>query len=480
MKNKRHVLAIPFRVRFTLYTLCVLAMVSTKGIAQSNQKASRQQLDGIAAVIGDYILLDSDIERSYQQLLMQQQAAQQDDSLLPITRCQVAETLYESRLFAHHSKQDSIPFNQAEVDQKIDQQISYMKQQLGGIDKVLAFYNKPTIQSFKKELKEINTINSRSEAMRNHIVSQVEVSPDEIAFFYRNLSEDQIPEVGTTVELAQLVLEPKPSDQEEKRVVDKLNALREDVLYNGMSFATRAVMHSQDPGSSDKGGKYTITRETPFAKEFKDNAFSLQEGEVSRPFQTDFGWHILTVDKIRGREVDVRHILIVPQITTTSLQKAQEKLTLIRDSIANNTLSFKEAVKRYSDQIETKRNDGKLINPQTRGTSFELTKLDPILYSQLEGLQENQISPVIIDQDRQGRKKFKILTILNKTPEHKADFQKDYTKIREIALVQKQQQFLTQWKKDRLKKTYTRFVPRHCQCVYDIPWCENPTYPVVR
>ena len=146
---------------------------------------------------------------------------------------------------------------------------------------------------------------------------------------------------------------------ERDRIINKLKTFREDILERGSSFASKAILYSQDPGSRSSGGKYTLHRKRPrMVKEFRDEAFSLEEGEISEPFKTDFGWHILKVDKIRGQEVDVRHILLTPKIESNQLKDAKKKLDSVRKRIIDNEISFKEAALVFSDEKETKFNGG--------------------------------------------------------------------------------------------------------------------------
>ena len=427
----------------------------------------RVKIDGVAAVIGEHVILDSDIAIAYQQLLSE------GVSKKDVSRCELAGSLFENKLYAHHAVQDSILVADGEVNAMVDQQVGYMTQQLGTIDKVLSFYKKSSVEDFKKELFEINKANKLADKMRASIVESVEVTPEEVREFFDAIPEDERPLFGTELELAQIVIEPEIPDEEEQKVIDRLNEFRVDIVENGSSFATKAVLYTMDPGSKSTGGKYTLNRKAGFAKEFKDMAFSLPEGEVSEPFKTEFGWHILKVDKIRGEDVDVRHILLIPDVTTESVKNAKTQIDSIRKEIVAGRLDFQEAARKFSDEKETKEDGGLLINPTTGDTHFELTKIDPILYDQVSRLKNNEVSLVIPDQDRQGRQKFKLITVLNRYDEHIADYSKDYLKIRELALRKKQIEAIKKWQEEKIMDTYIKVNGEYRDCDFSGNWLKK-------
>jgi len=368
--------------------------------------ASRIKIDGVSAVIGDYVILDSDIDKTIVEM------ESQGIDVRGISKCQLLGKLMEDKLYAHHAVQDSLEVNVEEIYATVDQIIDNFTQQLGSIEKVLEFYKKEDEASFRQDIFEINKVQKLSSMMQNQIIENVEVTPEEVRVFFESIPEIDLPTFGTELEISQIVIEPEVSEAEQDRIINQLRTFREDVLERGSSFASKAILYSQDPGSRATGGKYTLNRKRPqMVKEFRDEAFSLEEGEISEPFKTDFGWHILTVDKIRGQEVDVRHILLTPKIEPAQLAEAKKKLDTLSKRIRDNEISFKDAALEFSDEKETKFNGGVLINPQTGDTRFELTNLDPVLYSQIRNLEDNEISAPLVEEDLSGLKKYKILKV---------------------------------------------------------------------
>ena len=177
--------------------------------------------------------------------------------------------------------------------------------------------------------------------MQSKIVDDVEVTPEEVKLFYESIPVVDLPIFGTELEISQIVIEPNVSEEEQNRVINMLNSFKNDVEEKGLSFASKAILYSQDPGSRANGGKYTLHRKRPrMVKEFRDVAFSLEEGEISSPFKTEFGWHILTVEKIRGQQVDVRHILITPNIDESKLTESKKLLDTIRKRILDKEIEL--------------------------------------------------------------------------------------------------------------------------------------------
>ncbi|MCH1472704.1 MAG: peptidylprolyl isomerase [Bacteroidia bacterium] len=440
-------------------------LVSSAGIQAQDALASRIKIDGVSAVIGDYVILDSDVDKTI--LEMESQGI----DVRGISKCQLLGKLMEDKLYAHHAIQDSLEVNVEEVYSTVDQIIDNFTQQLGSIEKVLEFYNKEDEATFRQDIFEINKVQKLSSMMQSQIIENVEVTPEEVRVFFESIPEIDLPTFGTELEISQIVIEPEVSEAEKDRIVNQLRTFREDVLERGSSFASKAILYSQDPGSRATGGKYTLNRKRPqMVKEFRDEAFSLEEGEISEPFKTDFGWHILMVDKIRGQEVDVRHILLTPKIEPAQLAEAKKKLDTIRKRIVDKEISFKDAALAFSSEKETRFNGGVLINPQTGDTRFELTNLDPVLYSQIRNLEDNEISAPLMEEDRSGLKKYKILKVSNRFDEHKADYSTDYVKIKALALKEKQLNTIKEWMQEKIESTYIYLNKSNRNCEFTNNW----------
>ena len=448
--------------------LFLFLFVSFLSIAQNNTSTNRIKVDGVSAVIGDYVILDSDIDKTLVEM------KSQGISTKGITRCQLLGKLMEDKLYAHHAIQDSLEFSVEEIYSSVDQIIDNFTQQLGSIEKVLEFYNKEDESTFRQEIFEINKIQKLSSIMQSQIVEDVEVTPEEVRIFFESIPKNELPTFGTELEISQIVIEPEVSEVEKERIISQLKAFREDVLERGSSFASKAILYSQDPGSRATGGKYTLHRKRPrMVKEFRDEAFSLEEGEISQPFKTDFGWHILKVDKIRGQEVDARHILLTPKIEASQLQEAKTKLDTLRNRLINEEISFKDAALELSDEKETKYNGGVLINPQTGDMRFELTNLDPVLYSQIRNLKDGEISLPIVEEERSGLKKYKILKVSNRFDEHVADYSQDYSRIKSLALKEKQLNLIKDWMLEKIESTYVNVNSESRLCNFTNNWLKK-------
>ncbi|MBC2840027.1 peptidylprolyl isomerase [Robiginitalea sp. SC105] len=428
----------------------------------------RRKLDGISAVVGDYVILDSDVEKTL--IDLKNQGATNDE----ISFCSLLGKLMEDRLYAHQAVQDSILVSDEEVYATSDRYLQQLEQRLGSMEKLLEFYNKESAEDLREELFQINKLQMLSQKMQQKVVGDIKVTPEEVRQFYRAIPEDEKPVFGAEMEIAQIVIKPEIPQAEKQKVIDELNKIKADVEDNGANFRVKAILHSEDEGSRTTGGFYSLTRQTQFVKEFKDVAFSLREGEISEPFETQFGYHILLVEKIRGQELDVRHILMRPEVPSAAMEEARKKLDTIRKQVMDGKYTFAEAARNFSDEKETKFEGGLLRNPETFDTRFELTRMDPALYNQVRNLKDNEISRPLLEEDpRGGPPSYKILQVTNRYDEHQADFARDYLKIQELALRDKQYKAITEWIAERIEDTYISVNETYRDCDFSNNWLKQ-------
>jgi peptidyl-prolyl cis-trans isomerase SurA len=459
--------------------IAVVAMIGVRANAQeilpetapavlkdTVKKFSRQKIDGIIATVGDYIILDSDIDMAYIEM------AAQGNSITSIARCEVLGKLMEDKLYAHQALQDStIVVNDAEINSIMDEKIAMMLEQIGGdMKKVVKYYNKKNEEEFRSFFFEVLKMNKLTSEMQNKVVDGIEITPEEVRTFFNKIPKAELPIFGAEMEVSLIIVEPKVSEEEKQKVINRLKEIRRECLEEGASFTTKAVIYTQDRGSSSKGGYYKINRKTQFVKEFKDVAFSLNEGEISEPFETEYGYHIIYLEKIRGQELELRHILMTPKITDANLKEAKEKAILIRKRIMDNEITFADAARSMSDDKNTRANGGVFLNPRTLDSRFELTKMDPALYSQVSNLKDNEISAPILDEDELGQKRYKLLVVTNRINEHKADYATDYLKIKELALSEKRLQAIEKWSNEKIMETYIKINGEYRNCEFVNNW----------
>ncbi|WP_194767931.1 peptidylprolyl isomerase [Tamlana sp. I1] len=435
----------------------------------TTKSQNAKKVDGVAAVVGDYIVLDSDIKKEREQI----KAA--GGSLEGVDDCNLFGLMLERKLYAHHAIQDSIPVSDAEIRKNVDYQIEqFLQQTNGSMEKLLEFYNKEDEKSFREEMFEINKANELAQRMQAQIIENVEITPEEVRTFFNKIPEEERPVFGTELKVAQIVAEPQVSEEEKQKIIDRLKGFKQDIIENGASFRSKAVLYSDDPGSASKGGKYTLNRKKPkMVKEFRQVAFSLQEGEISEPFETDFGYHIIMLEKIRGQEYDVAHILLIPKVSDKAVAEAKDRLEKVRKRIIDGDITFADAAREVSDEKETKFDGGQLINPTTQDYNFELTRMDPELYSQIQNLKDDELSMVLREEDRTGKVKFKILKITDRIDEHEADYGRDYIKIKDLALDEKKIKAIDAWQEEHILDTYIKISGEYRDCDFSGNWLKK-------
>lgn len=446
-------------------TLLALVTIISYSNVQA-QESTKKRIDGVVGVVGDYAVLDSDIDNAF----IQAKATGYDTS--KISRCEMLGSLLENKLFSHQALQDSLPVMPSEINDRIDEQIAIMVEQVGSIDNVIKYYNKKTYDEFRNTLYDILYENQLASSMQNKIISEITITPEEIRQFYNSIPKDSLPLVGEEVELAEIVIKPEITAEQRQEVIDKLNQIRQEVI-DGSSFTSKVFMHSEDRGTIQTGGFITMDKKSQLVKEFRDAAFSLKEGEISKPFATDYGYHIVFLERISGKNLEVRHILMTPKPTTEAFEKAKKELDELRIRILNKEISFADAARQYSHQEDNKQNGG-IIQDRRGETRFELNRMeDRSLYSLISNLKVGEVSPTTLTTDQLDQSYYRIVKVTNKIPEHYADFVNDYMKIRGVALQAKQHKAIADWVSQTVGDTYIYINEDYHNCTFKSNWLKE-------
>ena len=422
---------------------------------------SAQSIDKIEAVLGDEIILTSEIESQYLQYLSQGNIKSNE------IRCQIVEDLLFQKLLVNQAKLDSLVVSNDEVEDEVNKRLSYFETQLGSVQKVEDYFGKSKA-NIKLELGKVIKDQFMAQKMQTKLTSSLKVTPAEVKESYALLSDAEIPTMPTQVEVAQIVIKPEITDDQKDNIREKLNNFR-DRVYNGEDFKMLATLYSDDPGSAIKGGELGFVNRGDLVPEFERAAFRLKEGEISKVVESQFGYHIVQLIERRGEQINVRHILIKTKVTATALHAAKLKMDNIAKEINEETITFDQAVSEYSDD-ENKSNGGLLLNPNTMSTSHTLEDMAPALRLVIEKLKENQVSSPAIIQMQDENKAYRILRLNKRTEQHKANLVDDFSKIKEYSINAKKQETLEKWKSITIAKTYIKLSDEIAKCELAKNW----------
>ena len=412
-------------------------------------------------------MLDSDIAKFKLEL------ENSSEGKIKISDCEMLEQLMLQKLLAHHAVVDSIVVSDAEVDSQVDRNIQFFSQEYGSIEKVVEAYGFNDIDDLKKELFGIEKENALIQREQSQITENIDVTPEEIRIYFNGLKDKgELPEFPAEIQIAQLVLNAEATQDELDRIVTKLKVLKKEI-EEGASFKMKAIINSNDPGVTQNGGKYSIDKESSFIKEFKEAAFSLDVNQVSEPFKSLFGYHILQLHEIRGETRIASHILIQPDIPQEKLDETKEKVEQIKSDIQNGVITFDEAVKKYSQDKDTRNNGGLIVNPYTGESTFDLTRMDPALYARVNNLQKSEMSDVFYDEERGGKKMYKVMIMKDRTNTHIADMVEDYVKVQSLALQKKKQETIAKWSREKIGDTYIKISNEFQKCTFEKNWTKE-------
>ena len=417
----------------------VLSMLSVYLSAQNNV------VDKIVAIVGEEIILKSDIENEF--LSEQSQGVISSSSDY---RADILEKQLIQKLLVAQAKIDSIVVTEDEVEAEVNNRIQYFTSVLGSKERVESYFNKSLVD-IKNDLRAPTREKLIAESMQQHIVDKIRSTPSEIKSYYKKLAKDSLPDIPDKYEIQQIVLKPTVSDAEKERLRDRLRSFRDQILNGEKTFNTLAVLYSED-GASSRGGELGYMSKTEMVPEFAEAAFNLKPGKISKIVETEFGFHIIQLIDRQGEKINVRHIILQPKVTDEEREEALHRLDTIRTYIMDNKMTFEEAAHYFSTDKKT-RNNGGLVAAADGDSRIEKAAIGGEMARQVNRMKVGQVSEPFNERTEHGEE-LKIIKIKAFYPQHKANLEYDRMIFEMMLKRYKQMEKLEKWIKEKQADTY--------------------------
>jgi peptidyl-prolyl cis-trans isomerase SurA len=413
-------------------------------------------IDQIAARVGDKKILQSDIENQILQLKARRYSSSNME-------CEVFQDLLSQKLLLIQAEKDSLEVSANQINAQLERRLQYFIRQIGSQKKLEEYYDK-SMPEIKQDLREMLEEQMLTQKMRRELVSDIDVSPNEVKSFYKSLPEDSIPMINEKVQINQIIKYPEETEESEARARKKLLELRKRIL-DGEKFSTLAVLYSDDPASARKGGELGLRTAEELDPAFADAAFGLQEGEVSGIVESSYGYHIIKLVSREGDQVNVRHILKTPEVSFKQKQETRKKLDSIARLVRSDKISFEKAALKFSEDRRYRLNGGLLVNPQDASHEFTLDQLPSSDYDAVKDLKVGEVSEPFEAKDEKGHTIFKIIRLKDKIPSHRANLKEDFEVIRNLAKQREQQKTVKNWLNKKQQSTYIHIDEdfKHCE-----------------
>lgn len=431
MKNKSLILTL----------LAVLLSVSG-----SYAQAKKQVVDKIIAKVDNYIALKSELDLAYLDMSQQQEKSGNVD------RCEVLRQVLQNKMMLAKAEIDSITVSDAQVSAELDNRLRYMVSQLGSEEEIEAYYNKPLSQ-FKAELRDKMREQLLVREVTQHITKDVEVTPSEVKRFFARIPADQIPFFSTEVTVGHIVRMPEVSKEQKDAVRNRLNEIREQIINGEVSFAEMARKHSEDPGSAAKGGELGFWKRGELAPEYEATSLKMRPGDISKPVETQFGFHIIQLIERRGNTFNTRHILMRPNSSELDIAAAEQYLDSLRNEIVEGNISFAKAAKEYSGDQLTATSGGYFLDADG-STRIPVNELDPSVFFVIDTMQTGTITKPLAYRTQEGEDAVRIIFYESKIKPHRANLRDDYQKIQAAAINEKRSKIVAKWFEEAVNDVY--------------------------
>ena len=443
-------------------SLYVLLLIGYSSFAQGDENL----VDGVVAVIGENMILKSEIEEQYASFL--QSGKPVNDN----TRCELFEELLFSKLLLGQAEEDSLFVGEDQINSEIDRRLRYFISQFGSKEKLEEFYEK-SVEEIRIEFHDPIQEQLMTQRMQEQISGNASVSPGEVRAFYDEIPKDSLPEISAQIELNQLVRKPPINEGERDKARNKLLEFRKRIV-EGEDFGTLAYLYSEDPGSARENGQLGFMSRSELVSEFAAVAFNLEKEEVSGVVETEFGFHLIKMNESSGQKVSVSHILISPKVVSGDLLAAKSFLDSMKNSIQTiDTLTFELAATLFSEDKETRFSGGIIVNPLSGSAKFEMeqvSQIDPSLYLMIDKLKVGDIAGPELAQMRDGSRVYRIVMLKDVTDAHTANLKQDYQFIQTLALNKKQSEVMNEWISSHVNRFYLKVDERYNTCKFKYNW----------
>ncbi|MFN8279632.1 MAG: peptidylprolyl isomerase [Saprospiraceae bacterium] len=434
--------------RLIFYKITVL-LITTVALNAQQFRA----IDKIIAKVGSEIVLYSDWQEQIAYIKDKQNFLSNNDD------CAILENLLVQKFMVHQAKLDSIEIKDEEVESQLNARIDQIMQYMGNDNAKFEEYYGQSVNEVRKRFRDDLKAQILTEKLQNKIVGSVTITPKEAEKFYKSIPKDSLPYLSSEVEIAEIVVRPKPSTEETDHAREKLRKLQQRIRA-GEDFGKLAGIYSDDLGSGKQGGQLGWTKRGTLVPEFEAVAYKLEQDSISDIVESDYGFHIIQLLGRRGNNINTRHILIKPEITEKELEQARASLREIRKKINADTIPFEQQVRKYSDKkSDTYNFGGQLVNQKTSNSYFEIADLEPDVYFAIDKLKVGEISDVIESKDPEGKKYFRILKLVSRSAPHKANLRQDYAKIQQAAKDLKKNEIFRDWLNSHAPKIYSEVDP---------------------
>jgi peptidyl-prolyl cis-trans isomerase SurA len=429
---------------FTKKRILPVIMLFVTGILTAQGQPKKAVADKIVAVVGDRIILQSDIRNSIED------ARRQGSNVPDGAECMLLEQAVVSKVLMLQAEKDSLPVTDEEVEAELDQRVRYFINQVGS-QQALEDYAGKTIYQIKDDARESVKERKLAEAMQQKVVSGVKITPTEVKTFFDKVPKDSLPFFESEFEIGQIVVFPKASRELEQYIVAEMNNYKKQIESKVATFEQLAQRYSEDPGSKDRGGRYQINRnEKTWDPVFLSTAFRLKEGEISAPVKSDkFGYFLIQMVERRGDDADVRLILRVPPVTDAEINQGLAKLDTARSKIIAGTIGFNEAALKYSDD-EASKYSGAFILNRDGSPYVTIDQLDKEMVNMIGKMKVGDYSQPVAFSGDQGKKGVRFIYLKSRSEPHRMNMHDDYSKISQMALEEKKSQTLDKWMKARM------------------------------